>query len=129
MDKIVVRGDDASQIPPPHELLTPPGTPEFIPLRTADGEDGGKLRAAPASASAPGLPHSLEHEEELDGCMCDLALEAAEAVSDQELPPATGGLQRAPAIRAEAGDSEEAEATTDERLPMARGGVASWHSH
>ena len=69
-------------------------------------------------------------DDDVDGCLCDISLEASEIVSDRELPPASGGVQiklGTDALGApdDADDAPDiGDVTTDEELPPATGGVA-----
>jgi len=68
------------------------------------------------------------HDDDVDGCLCDLEITATELTSDADLPPASGGMRLAETPPGN--DDEDAcgcaitEATADEDLPVAVGGVS-----
>ena len=73
--------------------------------------------------------HVHDADEDPDGCLCDIQISANDAVTDADLPEATGGVE---AANATAGgeetdgcdvDFEDGQPTGDENLPEARGGV------
>lgn len=71
---------------------------------------------------------SDRHGDGVDGCLCDISLEASEIVSDEELPPTSGGVQIEAATDAvdRSDDAEgvpDNDVTTDVELPPATGGV------
>jgi hypothetical protein len=76
--------------------------------------------------------HDAEvHEDEADGCVCDLELHDDDATSDADLPAAAGGVETVHGQSADDDDTDgcdldfnESEPTTDEELPVATGGVA-----
>lgn len=74
-------------------------------------------------------PQRHADEEDLDGCGCDRAFDAALATADEELPSAAGGVQAEAAGADETAvdgcdlDFSTAPATADEDLPAATGGV------
>ena len=81
-------------------------------------------------AEEPNPPAADQQQHDVDGCVCDIELTAAEITSDADLPPAAGGVQT---LAGEGADDEadgcdldfsEAEPTSDEDLPVATGGVA-----
>lgn len=69
-------------------------------------------------------------DDAVDGCLCGISLEAGEIISDEELPPASGGVRIEPATDAVVtsdeveGVPDDGDITTDEELPPATGGVA-----
>jgi len=76
----------------------------------------------------PGAPHSDDDDLHVDGCLCDVEIDASEMIADADLPAATGGVRLADVPP---GDEEEdacgfevTDATEDEDLPAAVGGVA-----
>ena len=71
-------------------------------------------------------PHN--HDDDVDGCLCDIELNALEVTADADLPPSSGGMRL---TEAPAGTDDEdscgceiTETTADEDLPVAVGGVA-----
>lgn len=76
-------------------------------------------------------PIPAEDEEDIDGCMCGTEHLEHEATSDEELPPATGGIaSSAEEILANEDDIDTceldfttAEQTKDEELPVSVGGI------
>jgi hypothetical protein len=73
-----------------------------------------------------GDPHT--HDEDADGCLCDIDIDAVEMIGDADLPPASGGVL--PADASPGDDDEDAcdfavtDPTGDEDLPASAGGVA-----
>ena len=70
------------------------------------------------------------NEDDVDSCGCDVEFHDSEATPDEELPPATGGVE---AGSEEGADDEEVDGcdldfaevdlTSDEELPVAVGGM------
>ena len=81
-------------------------------------------------ANREGAPAMDGDEEEIDSCGCDVEFHDSEATPDEELPPATGGVE---AGFEEGADDEEVDGcdldfaevdlTPDEELPVAVGGM------
>ena len=75
-------------------------------------------------------PQFQQDEEGVDGCVCDVKFNQSDALSDSELPPASGGVQAAVEKR---GDEDSIDGCdvkfnanqliTDQELPAAAGGV------
>lgn len=82
-------------------------------------------------AQGQGAPAAKGHEDDVDGCVCDIKFHDDDATSDADLPAAAGGVEAARMQSADADDADgcdldfnESEPTTDEELPVATGGVA-----
>ena len=76
------------------------------------------------------VPDTDEHEDHVDGCICDIELDDDEITPDGELPAAAGGVEAAREEHADEDDVDgcdvdfnEFDPTTDEELPVAAGGV------
>lgn len=82
--------------------------------------------SAETSAS---LGHESDPESHVDGCLCDIAVGAADITDDADLPAASGGLGLVP-VQSEGEDQLDGcdidflahAATGDEELPVATGG-------
>lgn len=78
-----------------------------------------------------GAPHAHGHEDDIDGCTCDVVIHEDEVTLDAELPAAAGGLQAVEPRHDDADsfdgcdvDFNVADVTADEDLPVATGGIA-----
>jgi hypothetical protein len=77
---------------------------------------------------APDADGTHNHDDDADGCLCGIEIDAAEMIADADLPPASGGVR--PAEVSPGDDDEDAcgceitDPTSDENLPAAAGGVS-----
>jgi hypothetical protein len=62
---------------------------------TTAPEQAANLSSAPTVAAAEHHGHGHGHDEATDGCLCETEIAAEEMTGDDELPEATGGVDRA----------------------------------